>query len=68
MKRRLIVLVTVVGMAMFSLMPAASAETCDTGHEYAQAHIVPLATSGALGHGGHVPGSHQGFSNVPPAC
>jgi len=33
-----------------------------SGAEYAAHHIVPLATAGALGAGGHVPGSHAGFS------
>ena len=30
--------------------------------DYAQHHIVPVATSGLMGNGGHKPGSHQGFS------
>jgi hypothetical protein len=33
-----------------------------SGQEYAQYHIVPLAQAGQLGAGGHIPGSHQGFS------
>ncbi len=33
-----------------------------TGSDYAAHHIVPLATMGGLGNGGHKPGSHQGFS------
>jgi hypothetical protein len=46
---------------------AHSAPPCnDSGEpgnsDYAQHHIVPLAQDGALGHDGHVPGSHQGFS------
>ncbi len=30
--------------------------------DYAQHHIVVLAQDGALGNGGHKPGSHGGFS------
>ncbi len=33
-----------------------------TGSDYAAHHIVPLATMGGLGNGGHKPGSHRGFS------
>ena len=65
MKRRLTLIVAVVATAMFSLMPAASAETvCDTGEEYAQVHIRVLAEDGALGQNNN-PGSHQGFAGVP---
>ncbi len=30
--------------------------------DYAQHHIKPAAQDGALGEGGHKPGSHQGYS------
>lgn len=33
-----------------------------SGQEYAHYHIVALARSGGMGAGGHVPGSHNGFS------
>ncbi len=68
MKRRLTVLVAAVATAMFAVMPAASAETvCDTGEEYAHAHIVVLAQDGNLGQGNN-PGMHQGFAGVPATC
>jgi hypothetical protein len=38
-----------------------------SGREYAAHHIVPLAHAGELGAGGHVPGSHRGFSLCDPA-
>lgn len=46
---------------------AHSAPPCnDSGEpgnsDYARHHIVPLATDGDLGAGGHIPGTHQGFS------
>ena len=70
MKRRLTVLLVTVGLMMFSLVPAASAHNdkpCETGRQYAQTHIVPLAHAGLLGKV-HKPGTHQGFSNVPNVC
>ncbi|WP_408011189.1 hypothetical protein ACJROX_13240 [Pseudalkalibacillus sp. A8] len=33
-----------------------------SGQEYAQHHIVPLAQAHELGHDGHTPGAHHGFS------
>lgn len=33
-----------------------------SGREYAAHHISALAKTGDIGGGGHVPGSHQGFS------
>ncbi|CAN5869534.1 MAG: hypothetical protein M3520_13380 [Actinomycetota bacterium] len=46
---------------------AHSAAPCDDSggpgnSDYAQHHIVALAHQGALGNGGHKPGSHGGFS------
>lgn len=38
-----------------------------SGREYAEHHIVPLATTGGMGEDGHKPGSHQGFSACDPA-
>ena len=69
MKRRLSMLLVTVGLMMFSFVPAASAHTvpCETGRQYAQTHIKPLAHAGVLGKA-HKPGTHQGFSNVPAAC
>lgn len=71
MKRRLVVLVAVVAMALFSLMPVASADAhnsvCETGREYAHAHIVPSAQDGLLGQT-HKPGSHRGFAGAPAVC
>jgi hypothetical protein len=33
-----------------------------TGRDYAEHHVAFLAKEGSLGAGGHVPGSHRGFS------
>jgi hypothetical protein len=35
--------------------------------DFAQHHIVPAAQAGALGEGGHIPGSHRGFSACDPS-
>ena len=35
--------------------------------EFATHHIVPLAEAGGLGEGGHIPGTHQGFSACDPS-
>lgn len=35
--------------------------------DYAQHHIVPLAQEGDVGEGGHIPGSHQGYSACNPS-
>lgn len=37
-----------------------------SGQEYAEHHIAFAAQEGALGHGGHKPGEHQGFSLCLP--
>ena len=72
MRRRLaqlaVGLITVA--ATMSLATAASADNAgpcnDAGgpgnSDYAMHRIVALAYDGALGDGGHKPGSHQGFS------
>jgi hypothetical protein len=48
---------------------AGAQDTCDSGHEYAQEHIVSLAQTGVLGTE-HIPGQHHGFSGIgdTPAC
>jgi hypothetical protein len=48
---------------------AIAQDLCDTGREYGQEHIVPLAQGGLLGTE-HVPGQHLGFSGIgdTPAC
>lgn len=58
-----------------ALAPSASAHQAgpcnasdEPGHsEYAQHHVVPFAQEGALGNGGHKPGSHQGMSLCNPS-
>lgn len=77
MKKKMIVLglVLILTFAIASPALAHSAPPCNdsnedgspSGAEYAAHHIVPLATSGALGAGGHVPGSHHGFSLCNPS-
>ncbi len=64
--RRVIVLVAVLAMLLLALAPAALGHNvgpCNNSGEpgnsdYAQHHIVPAD----LGAGGHIPGSHGGFS------
>lgn len=59
-------------IATLSPVGAHSAPPCnDSGEpgnsDYARHHIVPLATTGGLGDGGHKPGSHRGFSLCDPS-
>ncbi len=69
--RRLLLLVTVAlvmaAMMVASAMPA-FAHNCpsegETNAVYAEHHIVPLATTGELGEGEHVPGTHHGFAGL----
>lgn len=52
--------------ATHSFCPAES-DPNEPGHsEFAHHHIAPLAQEGALGAGGHKPGSHQGMSGCHP--
>ena len=45
-----------------------SVATNEPGHsEFAQHHIAAKAQEGLLGAGGHVPGTHQGFSVCNPS-
>ena len=68
MKQRLRMLIVLAGaiVMMLALAAPASADNrgpCSGGgRDYAQHHIKPLATGGELGHDGHKPGAHQGFS------
>lgn len=69
MRRRILTLVLAVLTALPSALGASahSAPPCndsgEAGHsDYARHHIVVLATAGELGHDGHVPGDHQGYS------
>jgi hypothetical protein len=40
----------------------------DPGHsEFAKHHVAPMAQAGMLGAGGHIPGSHRGFSACNPS-
>jgi hypothetical protein len=44
-------------------LPEGDPAIADPGNsEFAKHHIVPFATEGDLGAGGHKPGTHQGFS------
>jgi hypothetical protein len=72
--RKLLIILLVLLVALVSVVPAFahSAPPCnDSGEpgnsDYAQHHIVPLATAGELGHGGHIPGTHHGFSLCNPS-
>lgn len=44
-----------------------SVEDGATGRNYAEHHISFAAKAGALGAGGHKPGTHQGFSACNPS-
>jgi len=69
MRKRLAV-ATVTVLATMTLAMGASAHSAppcnDSGEpgnsDYAKHHIVALAKVGSLGHGGHIPGTHQGYS------
>jgi hypothetical protein len=73
-KLQLLIIVLVLLVALVSVVPvfAHGAPPCnDSGEpgnsDYAKHHIKFLATSGSLGSGGHIPGSHQGFSTCNPS-
>lgn len=69
MKKRLMMALAA-GALVAAMVPAAASadnHTCDSGREYAQAHIVPLAHAGVIGQV-HKPGTHRGFAGVPPVC
>lgn len=72
--RKLLIIVLVLLVALVSVVPvfAHNAGPCnDSGEpgnsDYAQHHIVPLATTGGIGADGHVPGTHHGFSACDPS-
>lgn len=77
MKKKLIVLSLVLLLTLALATPAFAhnAGPCNdtngdgsfSGQEFAAHHIVPLATSGMLGAGGHIPGEHHGFSACNPS-
>jgi len=77
MKKKMIVLslVLILSLAIASPAFAHNAGPCNdtngdgsaSGQEYAEHHIVALATEGMLGAGGHVPGAHRGFSFCNPS-
>ena len=71
--RRIVVMCAVILGVMVSAVPAARAQgapPCNdadgdgspSGREYATHHISAMAKEGMIGGGGHIPGSHQGFS------
>ncbi len=75
--RTTLILLLVLELALAAAAPAfaQSAPPCNdsdgdgipSGREFAEHHIVPLATAGDLGFGGHIPGDHMGFSTCEPA-
>jgi hypothetical protein len=77
MLKKVIIVALVLIVALVAVLPAAAhnAGPCNdtnedgsfSGNEYAQHHIRPAAQDGALGHGGHIPGDHQGFSFCNPS-
>ena len=78
MKKKLATLTIVAALAATALPAATSAhitgpcadsdgDGVPTGREYATHHISAMAKEGMLGEGGHIPGSHRGFSACDPA-
>jgi hypothetical protein len=75
--RKILIIALVLVIALVAVVPvlAHAAGPCNSpnedgsfnGRDYAQHHIRPKATDGALGAGGHVPGTHQGFSVCNPS-
>ena len=69
MKRKLIIVVIVMLIALVTVFPAFADdlgpcnESDGPGHsDYAKHHIASLAKDGNLGNDAHKPGSHQGYS------
>lgn len=68
MRRRIALIVVGVLTAMTIATSASAAHLAgpcngdNTGRDYAQHHISSFAKAGLLGHEGHIPGSHRGFS------
>ena len=70
-----LVLVLAISLMAFSPASAHTAPPCNdtdgdgspSGREYAEHHISALAQAGMLGSGGHVPGTHHGFSLCNPS-
>ncbi|RPI87238.1 MAG: hypothetical protein EHM41_05680 [Chloroflexi bacterium] len=68
-------LVLAISLMAFSPASAHMAPPCNdsdgdgspSGQEYAEHHIAALAQAGMLGSGGHVPGTHHGFSLCNPS-
>jgi hypothetical protein len=68
--RLLVPLLLALGLAAPALAHQAGpcGDTTEPGHSgFAQHHIVPFAQEGALGAGGHIPGTHQGYSACDPS-
>jgi len=73
MRPVLAALLLVLGLTLGSLAPVvAHDDPCSTeglGHSgYAQHHIVFNAKEGNLGHDGHKPGEHRGYSGIRDLC
>ena len=72
--RKVMVIVLVLIVALVAVVPALADDNLgpcnDSGEpgnsDYAQHHIVPLATQGGMGEDGHKPGGHNGFSACNP--
>lgn len=77
MRRVALMLLFVVVFTLGLMVPALAhtAGPCDdsdgdglpSGQEYAEHHIVANAQAGTLGAGGHIPGTHKGFSACDPS-
>ncbi len=68
MRSRIIVVLVLAMLLALTFGTPAYAHNCPEGDEtnavYAQHHIVPLATTGGLGEGAHIPGEHRGFAGL----
>lgn len=70
MRKAIVALVMGLGLALGAAAAPAWAHTAppcnDSGEpgnsDYAQHHIRPQAQEGQIGEGGHIPGTHRGYS------
>lgn len=73
--RKLLIVLLVLLVALTAVLPVFADHNvgpCNNSGEpgnsdYAQHHIVPLATTGGMGNDGHVPGNHHGYSACNPS-
>jgi hypothetical protein len=75
LKKKITTALIASGLALTAFGGVASAHNAgpcnDSGEpgnsDYARHHIAPVAQAGSLGAGGHIPGTHHGFSVCDPS-